>query len=86
MPVIIGPNGTISNSFRKFLINLLAKHDVKDLRKTAILVTEHVLQEVLIYNYKTFTMANNSTCTVYCKRRISAALRTSETTSFVPDI
>jgi hypothetical protein len=85
-PVTIGPNGTISYSFRKYLINLPGKHDVKDLQKTATLVIAHVLREVLMYTYKTFVMGNNSACAVYCKHRVSAALCTSETTSFVPDI
>ena len=57
-PITIGPNGTISNSFRKYLINITGKHDVKDLQKTAILLTVHVYVpgEVLKYTYKTIIM------------------------------
>jgi hypothetical protein len=47
-PVIIGATGTISKSFRKYLSNILANHKVKELQKTAILGTAHILQKVLI--------------------------------------
>jgi hypothetical protein len=47
-PVIIGATGTISESFRKYLISLPGKHDIKELRKTAILGTAHTLREVLM--------------------------------------
>ena len=42
IPVKIGATGTISKSFRKY-----RKHEVKELQKTAILGTEHILQKVL---------------------------------------
>jgi len=48
MPVIIGATGTISKSFRKYVNNILGKHEVKELQKTAILGTAHILREVLI--------------------------------------
>jgi hypothetical protein len=48
MPVIIGANGTISKSFRKYLNNLPGKHEVKELQKTAILGTAHILRKVLM--------------------------------------
>ena len=37
--VIIGANGTISKSFRKYINNIPGKHEVKELQKTAILGT-----------------------------------------------
>jgi len=37
IPVIIGANGTISKSFRKYLSNIPEKHEVKELQKTAVL-------------------------------------------------
>jgi hypothetical protein len=43
IPVIIGGTGTISNSFRKYVSNIPGKHEVKELQKTAILGTAHVL-------------------------------------------
>ena len=37
IPVIIGPTGTISKSFRKYMSNIPGNHEVKELQKTAIL-------------------------------------------------
>jgi len=48
MPVIIWATGTISNSFRKYVSNKAGKHEVRELQKTAILGTAHILQKVLI--------------------------------------
>jgi len=41
-------NGTISKSFRKYVSNLPGKHEVKELQKTAILGTAHILRKVLM--------------------------------------
>jgi hypothetical protein len=54
IPVIIGATGTISKSFRKYLKKVPGKHDIKELQKTAILDTAHILREVLMLKYKTF--------------------------------
>ena len=48
IPVIIGATGTISKSFRKYVSNIPGKHEVKELQKTAILCTAHILRKVLI--------------------------------------
>jgi len=50
VPVIIGATGTISKSFRKYVINIPGKHEVKELQNTAILGTahKHVLWKVLM--------------------------------------
>jgi hypothetical protein len=47
-PVTIGANGTISKSLRKYLSSITRKHDIKELQKTAILGTAHILREVLM--------------------------------------
>jgi len=47
IPVIIGATGTISRSFRKYVSNIRGKHEIKELQKTAILGTAHVLRKVL---------------------------------------
>jgi len=47
IPVIIGATGTISKSFRKYVSNILGKHQVKELQKTAIMGTAHILRKVL---------------------------------------
>jgi hypothetical protein len=45
--VIIGPTGTISKSFRKYVSDIPGNHDFKELQKTAILGTAHILRKVL---------------------------------------
>ena len=47
-PVIIGATGTISKSFRKYVSNIPGKHEVKELQKTAILGTAHILRIILM--------------------------------------
>jgi len=48
IPVIIGATGTVSKSFRKYVSNVPGKHEVKELQKTAILGTAHILRQVLM--------------------------------------
>jgi len=48
IPVIIGGTGTISKSFRKYVSNIPGKHEFKELQKTAILGTAHILLKVLM--------------------------------------
>jgi hypothetical protein len=45
IPVIIGATGTISESF---VSNIPGKHEVKELQKTALLGTAHILRKVLM--------------------------------------
>ena len=48
IPVIVGATGSISKSFRKYMINIPGNHEVKELQKTAILGTAHILRKVLM--------------------------------------
>ena len=48
IPVIIRVIGTISKSFRKYVSNIPGNHEVKELQKTAILGTAHILRKVLM--------------------------------------
>jgi len=48
IPVITGATGTISMSFRKYVSNIPEKHEVKELQKTAMLGTAHILQKVIM--------------------------------------
>jgi hypothetical protein len=48
IPVIIGATGTISKSFRKYVSTIPGNLDVRELQKTAILGTAHILREVLM--------------------------------------
>jgi hypothetical protein len=45
--VIIGTTGTISKSFRKYVSSIPGNHDVRELQKTDILDTAHILWKVL---------------------------------------
>jgi hypothetical protein len=47
IPVIIGATGTISKSFRKYVRSIPGNHEVRELPKTAILGTAHILRKVL---------------------------------------
>jgi len=48
IPVIIGATGTISKSLRIYVSKIPGKHEVKELQKTSILGTEHILRNVLM--------------------------------------
>ena len=48
IPVIIVATRTISKPFRKYVSNIPRKHEVKELQKTAILGTAHILRKVLM--------------------------------------
>ena len=47
IPEIMGATGAISKSFRKYVSNITGNHEVKELQKTAILGTAHILRKVL---------------------------------------
>jgi hypothetical protein len=48
IPVIIEATGTTSKSLRQYLSNRPGKYEIKELQKTAILGTAHLLREVLM--------------------------------------
>ena len=48
IPVIVGVTGTVSKSFRKYVSYIPGKHEVKELQKTVILGTAHILRKVLM--------------------------------------
>jgi hypothetical protein len=48
LPGIIGATGTISQLHRQYLSNITGKHEIKELRKTAVLGTTHILWKVLM--------------------------------------
>jgi hypothetical protein len=47
IPVIIGATGTISKSFRQYVSSIPGNHEVRELQKTAILGTAHIIRKVL---------------------------------------
>jgi hypothetical protein len=48
MPVIIAATGTISKFFRKYLSSIPGKHNIKELQKTGILGTTHIIRKVVM--------------------------------------
>jgi hypothetical protein len=50
IPVIEGATGTISESFRKYLNNILGKHEIKELQKTVIHITDFRMYAVKVQN------------------------------------
>ena len=48
IPLIIGANGTISKTFRRYVSNIPGNHEVKELQKTAILGTAQIRRKVLM--------------------------------------
>jgi hypothetical protein len=47
IPVIIGATGIRSKSFRKYVSNISGNHEVRELQKTAILGTAHIIRKML---------------------------------------
>jgi hypothetical protein len=77
IPEIIRATGTISESFRQYLSNKPEKHEIKELRKTAILGTARVLRKIIHVKVQNiFHMRNNITCCTNCKYRTAAAQHT----------
>jgi hypothetical protein len=58
---LISATETISKSFRKYLSNIPGNHKVKELQKTAILGTAHILRKVLTQKYNE---VNAGTCNI----------------------
>ena len=48
IPAITGATGTISKLPGHYLSNVPGKHEIKELRKAAVLGTKHVLRKVLM--------------------------------------
>jgi len=80
IPVIIGVTGTISKSRRQYLSNIPGKHKIKELQKTAILGTAHILWKVLMEKCKThFTGEITLHVEQIAKYRTAATLYTLKT-------
>jgi hypothetical protein len=48
IPIIIRATRTISKSFRKYMSTIPGNHEIKELQKTSILGTAHILRNVLM--------------------------------------
>jgi hypothetical protein len=85
IPVIIGATEIISKSLRKYVSNIPGNHKVKELQKTAILGTAHVIRKVLTQRYNGVNTGTNNMGTMNGNTRI-AATRCSLGTWFVSGI
>ena len=74
IPVIIGETGTISKSFRKYVSDVPGNHDVKELQKTAILGTAHILRKVLTEKNERANAGTRHRGTINNKDRIAATM------------
>jgi hypothetical protein len=72
IPVIIGATGTISKSFRKYVSNIPGNHEIKELQKTAILGTAHILRKALTYRYNGVKAGTSYMSTMNSYIRIAA--------------
>jgi hypothetical protein len=68
------PPHNTSKSFRKYLSDILGKHKIKELQRTAILGTAHILWKALMKRPKMFSMGNDIIYTINCNYRIAATL------------
>ena len=74
IPVIIGATGAVSKLFRKYVSNIPGNHEVKELQKTAMLGTAHILRKVLMQKYNRFSTGTNGITTMNSNNRIAATL------------
>jgi len=72
IPVITGATGTISKSLRKYVSNMPGNHEVKELQKTAILGTAHILRKVLTLRYNGVNAGTSNIRTMNSYIRIAA--------------
>jgi hypothetical protein len=79
IPVMTGATGTISKSFRKYVSTISGNHEVKELQKTAILGTAHILRKVLMYKYIRANAGASDMGTINSSDRIAATLYCLET-------
>jgi hypothetical protein len=70
--VIIGATGTISKSLRKYVSTIPWNHDVRELQKTAILGTAHILRKVLMWKYIRVNAGASDMGTINSSDRIAA--------------
>ena len=69
-----GGNWNISKSLRKYLSNIPVKREIKEIQKTALLGSAHILRELLMLEYKTLAMGERTALPVYCNYIIAETL------------
>jgi hypothetical protein len=48
IPIVTGTAVTLAKSLRQYLSNIFGEHEIKELQKTDVLVTAHILRKVLM--------------------------------------
>ena len=76
IPLTVWGTGTVLKSPIHYLSNIPGKHEIKELDKTAILCTAHILRKVLIFKC---IIGIVITCTINCNCGMTATLCTVET-------
>jgi hypothetical protein len=74
IPVINGATGTISKSLRKYVSTIPRNNDVRELQKTAVLGTAHILRKVLMVEYIRANAGASDMGTINSSDRIVATL------------
>jgi hypothetical protein len=74
IPVIIGATGTISKSFRKYVSTIPGNHDVRELQKTVILGTAHILRKVQMLKYIGVNTGTSDMGTIHSSDRMAVTL------------
>jgi hypothetical protein len=74
IPVIIGATGTISKSFRKYVSSIPGNHEVRELQKTAIVDTAHILRKVLTQKHSTANAETRDIFTINSNKRTAATM------------
>jgi hypothetical protein len=74
IPVIIGATGTFSKSFRKYVSTIPGKHDVRELQKTSVLGTAHIIRNVLVSKYTRANAETSYVGTIHSSDRIATTL------------
>jgi hypothetical protein len=72
IPVIIGASATISKSLTKYVSNIPGNHEVKELHKTAMSGTAHILRKVLTYTYNGVNAGTSDMSTINSNTRVAA--------------
>jgi hypothetical protein len=74
IPAIIGATEIISKPFRKYVSTIPGNHEVKELQKTAILGTAHILRKVLMKKYIRVNVGASDMGAINSSDRIVATL------------
>jgi hypothetical protein len=82
--LIVGTTGTVTKLLRQYLSNMPGKHEIKELKQTAVLGTAHThththtAESANVKVHNILHGRNNITCGTNCKYRTATILHTLE--------